>query len=128
VTPVLTGITGLGDLIYADGDLWYTAADAIGRVSVTGGSQLTIPPPVNPDQIVAGPVSASGLWFTTASTVTGPGGREQGALGMITTAGTPSYTLLTQGITGLGTFGITATSTQAWFTEGASERLGVLTP
>ena len=47
---------------------------------------------------------------------------------MITTTGTPAYTLLTQGITGLGTFGITATSTQVWFTEGASERLGVLTP
>lgn len=60
--------------------------------------------------------------------MTGPGGREQGALGMITTTGTPAYTLLTQGITGLGTFGITATSTQVWFTEGASERLGVLTP
>ena len=53
VRPVLTGITGLGDLIYADGDLWYTAADAVGRVSVTGGSQLTIPLPVDPDQIVA---------------------------------------------------------------------------
>jgi streptogramin lyase len=26
-----------------DGSVWYTAADAIGRVSVTGGSQLTIP-------------------------------------------------------------------------------------
>jgi hypothetical protein len=60
--------------------------------------------------------------------VTGPGGREQAILGMVTTTGTPAATLLTQGITGLGTFGITATSTQVWFTEGASERLGVLTP
>ena len=128
VTPVLTGVTGLGDLIYADGDLWYTAADEIGRVSVTGGSQLTISLPVDPDQIVAGPGTSTDLWFTTATAVTGPGGHESGALGMITTTGTPAYALLTQGITGLGTFGITATSTQVWFTEGASERLGVLTP
>jgi streptogramin lyase len=128
VSPVLTGITGLGDLIYADGDLWYTAIDAVGRVSVTGGSQLTIPLPVTPNQIVAGPGSSTDLWFTTASTVTGPGGSEQGALGMITTTGTPASTLLTQGITGQGTFGITATSTQVWFTEGAADRLGVLTP
>ena len=128
VTTVLTGIIGLRDLIYADGDLWYTAADAVGRVAVTGGSQLTISLPVDPGQIVAGPGSGSDLWFTTASTVTGPGGREQGAVGMITTTGTPAYSLLTQGITGVGTFGIAATRTQVWFTEGASERLGILTP
>jgi hypothetical protein len=128
VSTVLTGITGLGDLIYADGALWYTAIDAVGRVSVTGGSQLTIPLSVTPNQIAAGPGSSTDLWFTTASTVTGPGGSEQGVLGMITTTGTPAATLLTQGITGQGTFGITATSTQIWFTEGAADRLGVLTP
>jgi hypothetical protein len=33
--------------------------------------------------------------------------------------------MFSQGITGVGTFGITATPTQVWFTEGASERLGV---
>jgi hypothetical protein len=35
-------------------------------------------------------------------------------------------TLFTQGITGQGTFGITATATQVWFTEGAADRLGVV--
>jgi streptogramin lyase len=63
------------------------------------------------------------LWFTTSGTVT-TGGRQTGELGMITTAGVP--TMSSQGITGLGTFGITATSTQVWFTEGASGRLGVV--
>jgi virginiamycin B lyase len=128
VTQVLTGISGLRDLVYADGDLWYTASDAVGRVSVTGGSRLTIPLSVDPGQIVAGPGTSSDLWFTTATPVTGSGGGESGAVGMVTTTGTPAATLLTQGITGLGTFGITATSTQIWFTEGASDRLGVLTP
>jgi streptogramin lyase len=74
-----------------------------------------------PDQITAGP--DGNLWFTTSDTVT-TGGRESGQLGMITTAGVP--TMITQGITGLGTFGIAATSTQVWFTEGASDRLGVV--
>jgi hypothetical protein len=128
VTSVLTGITGLRDLVYADGYLWYTAVNAIGRVSVTGGGRLTIPLTVDPGQIAAGPGSSTDLWFATASTVTGPGGREQAVLGMVTTTGKPAANLLTQGITGLGTFGITTTSTQVWFTEGPSERLGVLTP
>ena len=128
VRRVLTGITGLRDLIYAHGDLWYTAADAIGRVSVTGSDRLTIRLTVDPGQIVAGPGSSTNLWFTTASTVTGSGGRESGALGMVNTTGKPAAILLTQGITGLGTFGITATSTRVWFTEGAFDRLGVLTP
>lgn len=84
---------------------------------------------MDPGQITAGPGSGTDLWFTTASTVTGSGGREQGVLGMITnTTGTPACALLTHGITGLGTFGITASPTQVWFSEGASERLGVLTP
>jgi hypothetical protein len=52
------------------------------------------------------------------------GGREAGVLGRITTAGVP--TLFTQGITGQGTFGIAATATQVWFTEGAADRLGVV--
>jgi hypothetical protein len=34
--------------------------------------------------------------------------------------------MFTQGITGLATFGIAATPTQVWFTEGASDRLGVV--
>jgi hypothetical protein len=33
--------------------------------------------------------------------------------------------MFSQGITGVGTFRITATPTQAWFNEGAFERLGV---
>jgi streptogramin lyase len=133
VTTVLTGISGLRDLIYADDALWFTASNAVGTVATTGtGLQMT-QLTVDPDQIVAGPGSGSvadELWFTTSSTVTGSGGRSSGAIGMITPSDSPgvppTVALLTQGITGLGTFGITATATQVWFTEGAYDRLGVI--
>jgi len=128
ITPVATGIVGLRDLIYADGDLWFTAADAVGRVSVAGAGLQTLPLKVDPDQIVAQPGSASELWFTTPDSVAGSGGHESGAVGTVTVSpsGTLSSSLVTQGITGLATFGITATATQVWFTEGASDRLGVI--
>jgi virginiamycin B lyase len=122
ITQFPVNVPGLRDIALGpDGNLWFTAADAIGSISPNGTGLRLFPVAVDPDQITAGP--DGNLWFTTASTVT-TGGHETGVLGRITTAGVP--TLFTQGITGLGTFGITATATQVWFTEGAFDRLGVV--
>jgi virginiamycin B lyase len=122
LTQVPVDVAGLRDItVGPDGNLWFTSASAIGRISPSGTGLQLFPVPVVPDQITAGP--DGNLWFTTSDTVT-TGGRESGQLGMITTAGLP--TMITQGITGLGTFGIAATSTQVWFTEGASDRFGVV--
>ncbi len=97
--------------------------DAIGTLSPNGTGLRLFPVPalVAPDQITAGPHGT--LWFTDSNPVT-TNGRETGELGMITTGG--SVTMFSQGITGLATFGIAATPTQVWFTEGASDRLGVV--
>ena len=122
ITQFPVNVPGLQDITLGpDGNLWFASADAIGSISQSGTGLRLFPVAVDPDQITAGP--DGDLWFTTASTVT-TGGHETGVLGRITTAGVP--TLFPQGITGLGTFRITATATQVWFTEGASDRLGVV--
>jgi streptogramin lyase len=121
ITQVPVGVVVRDITVGPDGNLWFTSENAIGRLSPSGTGLTLFPVPVVPDQITAGP--DGNLWFTTSSTAT-VDGRESGELGRITTAGVP--TLFTQGITGIGTFGITATPTQVWFTEGASDRLGVV--
>jgi streptogramin lyase len=121
VTQFPVGVVARDITLGPDGNLWFTSENAIGRISPSGTGLTMFPVPAVPDQITAGP--DGNLWFTTSSTVT-VDGRENGELGMITTAGVP--TMITQGITGVGTFGIAATSTQVWFTEGASDRLGVV--
>jgi streptogramin lyase len=122
VSQFPVGVAGLRDItVGPDGNLWFTSENAIGRISPSGTGLTLFPVSVAPDQITAGP--DGNLWFTSASTVT-VDGRETGVLGTMTTAGVP--TLLSQGITGSATFGIAATSTQVWFTEGAFDRLGVV--
>lgn len=123
ITQIPVGVVVRDITVGPDGNLWFTSDNAIGTLSPSGTGLRLFPVPalVAPDQITAGPHGT--LWFTDSNPETA-NGREAGELGTITTAG--AVTMFSQGITGLATFGIAATPTQVWFTEGASDRLGVV--
>ena len=101
-----------------DGNIWYTGLNAIGRIAPTGGTPTVFSlaglsnEPVDARDITAGP--DGGLWFTT----------DSNSIGFISTNGVPG--LITQGITGQPTLGITATSNEVYFTEGSSDKIGVV--
>ena len=123
ITQIPVGVVVRDITVGPGGNLWFTSDNAIGTLSPSGTGLRLFPVPalVDPDQITTGP--DGNLWFTDSNPETA-NGRESGELGTITTAG--AVTMFSQGITGLATFGIAATPTQVWFTEGASDRLGVV--
>ena len=119
VAQFASGVVGpLGIALGPDGNIWYTGENAIGKISPAGGTPEVFSlaglsnEPVLARAITAGPDGS--LWFTT----------DSNSIGTITTAGVPS--LITQGITGQPTLGITATANEVYFTEGSSQKIGVV--
>jgi streptogramin lyase len=119
VAQFASGVVGpLGIALGPDGNIWYTGENAIGEIAPTGGTPEVFSlaglsnEPVLARAITAGP--DGNLWFTT----------DSNSIGTITTAGVPS--LITQGVTGQPTLGITATANEVYFTEGSSDKIGVV--
>ena len=72
-----------------DGNLWFTKAGAIGRIT-TAGVDTGLPTTAGQtDGIAKGP--DGNIWFTASA--------NPGAIGRITTSGTPTITLFTSGLT-----------------------------
>jgi streptogramin lyase len=100
------------------GNIWYTGDNAIGEIAPTGGTPQVFSlsglsdEPVLARAITAGP--DGDLWFTT----------DSNSIGQISPSGQAQ--LFTQGITGEPTLGIAATSNEVYFTEGSSQKIGVV--
>jgi streptogramin lyase len=101
-----------------NGDIWYTGDNAIGEMAPTGGTpQVFSLTGLSDQQVLARAITAGpdgNLWFTTGAN----------SIGEISTSGQAQ--LFTQGITGEPTLGIAATSNEVYFTEGSSQKIGVV--